>query len=150
MEAWSTEHVGKMLINYGRTEDHFTLENGNGPQFINMTHPPHFVEDTYVTAYNVSYPYTFSFEQEFEVYKYVNLVGTTKWMAKWFMVLYLGGIYLLKQYMKTREAFVLQRALVLWNLSLATLSILGAIRTVTEVYQLINNLGLVFSFCFAG
>jgi len=115
-----------------------------------MTDPPRFENGEYTTAYNCTYPYTFSFEKDFDSYYYVNLVGETRWMAKWAMVIYLGGIYLLKHYMKSRERMNLQIPLVLWNLSLASLSLWGAIRSNHELFQNISNYGLTFSFCFAG
>jgi len=150
IHVYSEEHVGKMLVSNERTADIFTLQDKSGPVVINMTHPPYYQDGTYHTAYNVSYFNALDFETNFDSYFYVNLVGQTRWMAKWFMVLYLGGIYLLKKYMKTREKFDLRAPLFLWNFCLATLSLFGAIRTISELLQLINNYGLTFSFCFAG
>ena len=152
MEAWSGEHIGKMLESYGgeRTTDYFTLSDNNGHQLINMTEPPRYENGNYITAYNISYPYPFEFEKQFDSYYYVNLVGSTKWMAKWFMFVYLGGIYFLKKYMNQRDRFELRKPLVLWNIALATLSICGAIRQSSEISQIIGNFGFQFSFCFAG
>ena len=149
----SYEYFQEMMNRYGdeRKTDYFTLKDQSYSVHINMTDPARFDEQgNYVTAYNCSYSNVFSFERDFDSYYYVNLVGTYRWMAKYFMVAYLGGIYLLRQYMKDRPRYNLKLPLFLWNVCLAGLSCWGAVRSIHELGSIISDYGLTFSFCFAG
>lgn len=128
----------------------FTLRNDDDSLVhINMS-DPRLEDGKYITGYNCTYNYIFGFEENHDPYYYINLVGTYRWMAKWFMLVYLGGIYFLKKYMKNRPKYDLRVPLVLWNLSLALLSTWGALRACHELLQVINNYGFKFSICFAG
>ena len=116
----------------------------------NISDTSKIVDGMYTTGYNCSYPYTASFEENFDTYYYIHLVLSTRWMAKYFMVVYLTGIYTLKRVMATRAPFNLRTPLVFWNLSLALLSLLGGIRCLQELIPVIYNYGFTFSACYAG
>lgn len=151
MEGYGSDtYIGQLMNKFDRSGAVFTLRGDDDSlTYINMTEP-RFEDGNYITGYNCSYPYIFSFEGNFDSYYFINLVGTYRWMAKYFMLVYLGGIYSLKQYMKTRPKYDLRVPLVLWNIALATLSTWGAIRSIHELLQVINIYGLKFSICFAG
>lgn len=151
MESYDSDsHISQTLTRFDRTGYTYSLEINDELKFYNMSESPSIVNGLYTTGYNCSYSYIFSFEENFDPYFYVNLVGTYRWMAKYFMLAYLGGIFTLKKYMENRPRYDLRVALVLWNLGLASLSIWGSIRASQELFQLINNYGLKFSICFAG
>lgn len=138
------------MTRFERNSYTYSLEIDDELRFYNMSDSPRIENGLYTTGYNCSYSYIWSFEENFDPYFYVNLVGTYRWMAKYFMVAYLGGIFALKKYMENRPRYDLRAALVLWNIGLASLSLWGSIRASQELFQLINNFGLKFSICFAG
>ena len=62
-------------------------------------------------------------------------------------VVYVIVIFALKHYMKSREKFSLRVPLILWNLGLAVFSIMGAYRTIPEVFYEAYTKGLEHSMC---
>ena len=149
MEEYGIEtFLGQKLSEWG--EPSYTLRTGNEVLNFNFTQPPRVENGNYVTGYNCSYPYIFDFERDFPSAYYVNLTGTYRWLAKWFMLTYLLGIYLLKNYMSTRTKYDLRVSLVLWNFGLALISTLGGLRSLQELYQIVGNQGFMFSICYAG
>jgi len=71
--------------------------------------------------------------------------GWRKWMVKyWPISLIAVGIYLFlifsgQKIMKSRQAYNLKPAMILWNLGLATFSTCGFLRTFPELYQVISG-----------
>ncbi|KAF2362264.1 ELO family [Trinorchestia longiramus] len=143
-------HIFQIITKFDRHGYTYTFPEDDEIKHYNMSDTPRQENGLYTTGYNCSYPYIFSFEENFDTYYYVNLVGTYKWMAKYFMLAYLGGIYFLKKYMKTRPRYDLQYPLVMWNIALALISLLGGVRALQELTQLITKFGFKFSMCFAG
>lgn len=61
--------------------------------------------------------------------------------------IYLILIYVGKNYMASRNAFELRRLFLLWNICLATYSILGASRTLPEFIYILSQKGIKYSIC---
>ncbi|CAG2103209.1 unnamed protein product [Medioppia subpectinata] len=84
-----------------------------------------------------------------------NTIGDTHrlWIGEnwhftiWVSIVYMVVIFLGAQYMKTRPAFNLRRALAIWSASLAVFSIIGTIRCVPEFIDILYNRGFLESFC---
>lgn len=49
--------------------------------------------------------------------------------------------------MRNREPFKMRKLLFLWNLGLATFSIMGSIRFLPEVFYVLKNFGFDYSVC---
>ena len=61
---------------------------------------------------------------------------------------YVVAIYAGSLWMKSRPAFDLKRPLFLWNATLAAFSIMGAIRTGTELVHVLGTTGFYGSICY--
>ncbi|XP_073338711.1 very long chain fatty acid elongase 6-like [Pagrus major] len=89
----------------------------------------------------------FSFERRFDDR------GAVRWMqANWstsfvFSALYAALVFGGQHYMKTRPKMNLRRPLVLWSLSLALFSIIGAIRTGSYMFHVLSSSGFRRSVC---
>jgi len=59
------------------------------------------------------------------------------------MVLVFGG----QSLMSTRRAYKLRTTLAVWNILLATFSIVGTIRTLPEMLHVLNKFGFSYSVC---
>lgn len=64
------------------------------------------------------------------------------------VVIYVLAIYLGSLWMKNRPAFDLRRPLFLWNAALAAFSIIGCIRTGTELIHVLSTTGFYGSICY--
>nr|ATI22179.1 elongase 4 [Brachionus koreanus]QBO55908.1 elongation of very long chain fatty acid 3/6a [Brachionus koreanus] len=98
-----------------------------------------------------SYSHIFGFEKLFESKEFVDGLG--KWMNKnWTMsinisIIYVVFIFLIKFYMKNKTRYELRFPLIIWNIVLASFSILGTIRTWPEFFYSITQKGIVYSVC---
>ncbi|XP_006806929.1 elongation of very long chain fatty acids protein 6-like [Neolamprologus brichardi] len=92
-------------------------------------------------------PSEYSFERRFDER------GAIEWMqANWkssfvFCVLYVALVFGGQHYMKTRPKLNLRRPLILWSLSLAIFSIVGAIRTAPYMFHVLSSSGFRQSIC---
>lgn len=97
------------------------------------------------------YTHIFGFEKLFDSEEFVNNTG--RWMqGNWkysflFSLIYIVFIIVGKLYMKNRPRFELRIPLILWNVLLASFSILGTIRTWPEFVYAITHKGVVHSVC---
>lgn len=97
------------------------------------------------------YSHKFGFEKLFESKEFVDNLG--KWMKNnWTMsisisIIYIILIFLIKFYMKNKTRYELRFPLIVWNIFLATFSIMGTIRTSPEFFYSINQKGIVYSVC---
>jgi elongation of very long chain fatty acids protein 6 len=64
------------------------------------------------------------------------------------VIVYLVAIYAGTQWMKHRSAYDLKRPLFLWNAALAVFSIMGTIRTGTELFHVLSTNGFHGSICY--
>lgn len=93
------------------------------------------------------YSFIFPFEAEFDA------LETQKWMQKqWCLSFYVCAAYLAavlcgKHLMKNRTPLNIRGVLFIWNLCLATFSVMGACRTMPELYFTIRVFGWHSSFC---
>lgn len=95
-----------------------------------------------------NYTYVFKFENEF------NYRTATSWMREhwqhsfYWSLLYLVFIFFGRIYMETRpKPFRLKLPLILWNLMLASFSIVGTLRTWPEMIHVLTNYGFYHSVC---
>lgn len=94
-----------------------------------------------------NYSYVFKFEADF-IYQDSRI-----WMKKnWTSAFYLCGIYLVfifggQFWMRNRPKFELRAPLAVWNSALAIFSIIGAIRTASELVHVLRHFGLFYSIC---
>lgn len=94
-----------------------------------------------------NYSYIFKFEDEFQH------TDAKMWFTSyWTICFYYVGIYMLviftgQQWMANRPRYELRGPLIIWNLMLATFSIIGAARTVPEILHVTANYGLYHSVC---
>ncbi|CAG0913599.1 unnamed protein product [Notodromas monacha] len=76
-----------------------------------------------------------------------------EWMVKnWKTCFYYVGIYMIlvfsgRHYMQSRRAFELRTPLVVWNLFLSIFSIIGASRTLPELFHVLTTYGFHHSAC---
>lgn len=93
------------------------------------------------------YSYKFEFERR------TNYVVDTKWMSEtwpdsiYYSVIYVVGIFMLKNFMSHRKAFNLRRPLFVWSTCLAIFSIFGTIRVVPEMWNVLMSEGIESSIC---
>ncbi|XP_053207209.1 elongation of very long chain fatty acids protein 6-like [Panonychus citri] len=94
-----------------------------------------------------NYSYIFQFEESFEYQK------KREWMQEhWHEAFYYVAVYMLlvfggQAYMSSREPFKLRRVLTLWNIVLASFSIVGTIRTLPEMFHVFHNFGFYHTVC---
>ncbi|CAF0714761.1 unnamed protein product [Brachionus calyciflorus] len=105
------------------------------------------------TQSNLSFTYShkFGFEKLFESRDFVQSLG--QWMQEnWTTSIYISLTYIIfifsvQYYMKNRPRYELRLPLILWNIFLATFSIMGTIRTWPEFIYNISQKGIVHSVC---
>ncbi|XP_026131980.1 elongation of very long chain fatty acids protein 6 [Carassius auratus] len=94
--------------------------------------------------------HAFDFERHFD-----DLAAREWFEQNWGASLVLSGVYVLviflgRVYMKDREKLDLRKPLVLWSLSLATFSVMGAMRTGWYMFSVLRSRGLRVSVCDTG
>ena len=95
----------------------------------------------------VQYLFLFDFEKSFSAKPY------RIWMQEnWTSSIFLGALYValtfsIKTFMKKRNALNLRPALVVWSAVLAIFSIIGTLRTVPELFHVLQTYGIKFSVC---
>ncbi len=94
----------------------------------------------------------YNLEKQFESRTYVDQTWK-KWMQQnWKQSITIGFVYIVlvffgRYLMKNRTKFELRPALIVWNLILATFSILGSIRVIPSFFHVLNDKGVVYSVC---
>jgi elongation of very long chain fatty acids protein 6 len=98
------------------------------------------------------YSLIFGFETTFQSREYVDSLRL--WMAKnwtnsiYYSIIYMLFIWLGSLWMSKRSTkFELRRPLIIWNVCLASFSILGAVRVLPEFVDTLYNKGVVYSVC---
>lgn len=98
--------------------------------------------------YSPNYSYVFKFEKDF------NHASKTQWMQKhwsdsfYWALLYLTFIFYGRIYMIQRSTpYQLKLPLIIWNLLLASFSIIGTLRTWPEMIHVLKNYGFTHSVC---
>ena len=100
---------------------------------------------------NKYYKHIFGFEKLFESHDYAHL--WRDWMRNnWTASVTIAICYVLfvftgKYIMRNRPKYELRFALIIWNIFLASFSIMGTIRVLPDFIQLITNNGVVYSVC---
>lgn len=98
--------------------------------------------------YGSLYPFTFSWEENFDVDASLELLNRTKYLplsivaASYLLVLYVG-----QKLMSKREPFKLRVPLMLWNGGLALFSIIGFSRVFPEMYHSMTRFGFHHTIC---
>jgi len=88
-----------------------------------------------------------NFEENFDS-KYHLMWFRMNWFhSVYYSMAYAVLVYLGVKLMKNRKPYVLRRPLALWSALLALFSILGTVRCLPELIEVITNKGLVESFC---
>lgn len=97
------------------------------------------------------YSSEFGFERVFESRSRVDQIGA--WMhANWTSSIFISIVYIIlvfigRKLMESRPKYELRKPLIVWNLFLATFSIMGTIRVWPEFLHAIFNRGIVYSVC---
>jgi len=96
----------------------------------------------------LNHSYVFEFERDFKQ-SLIRGWMEDNWfsLCSWATALYLAFVFGVQAYMKDRTPFNLRPSLALWSFSLASFSIIGALRTWTEFVQSITKQGLYHSVC---
>jgi len=89
----------------------------------------------------------FFFERSFNIEAVTQWSKETKSWSVVFSAIYIVLIFTGQCYMKHRPAYDLRLPLIVWNLTLAIFSIVGAIRTIPEFVDSLTNHGLAHSIC---
>ena len=95
----------------------------------------------------LKYAYEFTFEESY------NSKAAIRWMREnWTSAFLASAVYLavifgVKKYMESRSRFELRGPLTLWSGVLAIFSIFGCIRTMPELYHVLNTHGWTHSVC---
>ena len=99
------------------------------------------------SAYN--YTYSLSIERNFSWPNYYRTFHGKYWSYVFPVILaYLGIIFAGQEFlMKHRTAFGLRKSLIVWNLLLSVFSILGAIRSIPELFYTLKDFGLRHAIC---
>eukprot|EP00090_Calanus_glacialis_P031489 TRINITY_DN5205_c0_g1_i1.p1 TRINITY_DN5205_c0_g1~~TRINITY_DN5205_c0_g1_i1.p1 ORF type:complete len:286 (-),score=49.11 TRINITY_DN5205_c0_g1_i1:80-892(-) len=95
-----------------------------------------------------NYTFVLGFEQDFEQSSIRGWMDTN-WISicSWATAAYLVFIFSVQSYMKDRQPFGLRTPLMLWSLSLALFSIIGACRVWPEFIHTFYNKGLYSTVC---
>lgn len=101
-----------------------------------------------VTPFSPNYSFAFQFENEFDYRKTAGWMQEN-WMSSFYWTAaYLAFIFFGKLYMSTRsEPFRLKLPLAVWNVLLATFSIIGTLRTWPEMIHVLSTFGFHHSVC---
>ena len=95
-----------------------------------------------------NYSYVFNFENEFRYHKRVAWMREHWTDSFYWTIIYLSFIFFGRIYMESRpKPFRLKWPLILWNLMLATFSIMGTIRVWPEMMHVLRNYGFYHSVC---
>lgn len=95
------------------------------------------------------YNYTpwFSYEENFDYFKYYEYHGHYWTIVFPIIGVYLGSIFWIQSLMRDRSPFALRSGLFYWNVALAVFSIGGAARSIPELYYTLKDLGLNHAIC---
>lgn len=100
-----------------------------------------------MSSLNPIYSYAFDFEENF-VYDTSQQWMAENWITAFYWSLgYLLVIFGLKAWMRNRAPFNLRRLLQLWNVALATFSIMGTIRVWPEMAYIFKSHGFISTIC---
>ena len=114
---------------------------------LSFTFP--FNMDSYVPMAN--YSHVFQFEADFDLQAQRDWFQENWYTPYLLACMYLISIFVLrKKYMQNRERYELQTPLVIWNILLASFSIVGACRTIPELFYVLNEHGFIYSACTCG
>ncbi|CAG0902497.1 unnamed protein product [Cyprideis torosa] len=96
----------------------------------------------------MNYSYTFWFEDSFDHDINVKwMVQNWKTHCTFYVVFYLLMVLAGRLYMSSRSRYELQIPLIIWNIGLATFSIVGALRTLPELVHVVYSSGFYDSVC---
>lgn len=132
-----------------------TMASHTGDPNLYHTIPlPHLTMDSFSLVhpepnpYSPNYTYVFKFEDEFD-YRIASGWMKNNWHSSFYWAIaYLTFIFFGKIYMSTRsEPFRLKFLLTIWNVFLASFSIVGTLRTWPEMLHVLNNFGFSHSVC---
>ena len=94
-----------------------------------------------------NYSYVFHFEKNFDEPSFLKFM-LERWTDSFiYSAMYVLVIFATQMYMKERPSYGLRPALAVWSGLLAVFSIIGAIRTVPELYTVLKNHGYQYSIC---
>lgn len=97
--------------------------------------------------FSPNYSVIFNFEQRFDYW------SSREWMSsRWHLAFYWVALYMVvvfggQSLMSTRSPYKLRKILTVWNVLLATFSIIGTIRTLPELLHVLNTFGFSHSVC---
>ena len=91
--------------------------------------------------------FKFGFEQNFDEPKFQQWIQENWTLSMWFSAIYVICIFSGKHYMDKRERFEIRIGLFLWSFILAVFSIVGAVRTIPEMWHVITQSGIQKSVC---
>lgn len=101
-----------------------------------------------ITSSEPIYSYVFTFENNFSPELAKEWVQRNCSNAFFICAVYVIVIFSVKFHMRNKLPFKLRRELTLWNIGLATFSILGTLRTLPELYHMVSSNGIYHSVCY--
>lgn len=119
--------------------------------FEDLLDEPVLIDNMYRSKSGLNYSSLWFYEQKFYSPRYV--ASKKSWMENnWHLSIVYAAIYIVavfagKHFMRNRQKFDLRRALIAWNLVLASFSIIGTIRVWPEFIHTIRTYGFEHSIC---
>uniref|UniRef100_T1J205 Elongation of very long chain fatty acids protein n=1 Tax=Strigamia maritima TaxID=126957 RepID=T1J205_STRMM len=95
----------------------------------------------------INFTYVFDFEKNFVIQDRLSWLKNYWQISFIVVIIYLLLIYAGERYMRSREAFVLRKPLIAWNLSLALFSVAGTCRFLPEVIHVWTRYGYQYTVC---
>lgn len=94
-----------------------------------------------------NYSYVFKFESEFNEQKAIAWITDHFSHAFYYDAIYLTVIFTLKKFMENRPPLKMKLPAVIWNIFLATFSIIGTSRTMPHLIHSMTHRGLHYTIC---
>lgn len=117
----------------------------HGPRILVINAMDHLNE--YPKPSSSNHWYVFGFEENF------NYKSAHQWMTEnWTNMFYYCAVYVvlvfgIRWIMSDRASFKLKGLLILWNIMLATFSVVGFARSAPELFRLWNTYGMHYTVC---
>ncbi|XP_065202772.1 very long chain fatty acid elongase 6-like [Planococcus citri] len=94
------------------------------------------------------YWYTFAFEENYSPERGRRWMNENYWNAYLLCGIYVFLIFSIQFYMRNKPRYDLRRPLALWSAALSVFSIVGAMRSVPELYHMLTNYSLYDTVCY--
>ncbi|VVC40584.1 ELO family,ELO family, conserved site [Cinara cedri] len=94
-----------------------------------------------------NYSYMFDFEENYDYFSTRQWLITNWTCSLYFCIIYVILVFGIQRLMRKYTRFQLKGPLILWNIMLATFSLVGLSRTAPELFRVLNKHGLHHSVC---